>query len=1079
MQVSNQPPFTNSLSMSEKTIELSKGETYNAQIKSRLSDNEAVLQIKGKEVQVKFDHEIPTENRISVQITDVNNSEIRVKSTPPETVARPLSDNQEKLIQSLNLSTEKTEQLKKAITLLGKNNPVNKEALSQISSFLGNEKGTFESKLVAIRALVNKNLEVTNKNLVSIHEALNGEPLNDVIDSIARKMDPNFQSESVKQQDVKPNPIYQLDMGSKDLQSNIDQQKTILNNVIKEVSSLINREQDPTKVIETVKGKLLNNPFISKEDIQEVIQAVKDSEKLQGIAKNRIVNALSTIEPLFKENTDQTQYKEIQNELKQVTSQLKQEPNLQKAIQSVRETILSNSKIPTEVVRQVEQAVSEAIIQQRVGNEAAGREKLVQAITKAETEVSSLGTGKNQTVDQPKQIQDHLAQVKEQLKQEPILQKAIQTVRESIVLNPKMPTEILKQVEQAIRDASIQQLVGNESAGFDKLQKALSNAEQIVNHNTQQAVGRGQTANQIKQLINQVSDGQSIDQVRNAILETVASNKNINQEIVKQISQVMNQSEQLNEAAKKRIVSAVTELQQKISPTLPGISSEPIEEKTLPIQPKNISQAQGQIETIKQAVKHLQTEPNLEQALNLVKTEFKKNENFNAEKINKIEKAIDESLQLNNKGREIASRNHIADALSEIEQNIQQENPDVIQKSTKNESALDEQKWNNQLLAMGILSKDILVTKISQKLAETTQQFRDIKREIYRNLDSAQRLMENLKKASIPQTTKILENTINKLDHAILKSDMMLYADMRTEKQLLQASSQLAEAKKLLSKGNTSEAAKIVSEVKNMVEKIQYKPSEQKIFHYVSKESQFLEQDSPVKNLLKQAAHVGSDYRVAGEEPSPRHLYEKIRSLGLNRESDLASSLVSNIPTQEENLKSTLLKLVNGSDEGNEQLAKQAEQALHNITGQQLLSKQDPPNQLQSMVFNLPMLLGQKSENIQVFIHSKSQGEQVDWENCSLYFLLETKKLGDVGILLNATDRNLSITVKNDSEGFQSKMTPLANIAINRLQDIGYYVQNIQFTKMTTEVKGSHESANEKTPSKNAILQEKGVDLQI
>jgi hypothetical protein len=300
---------------------------------------------------------------------------------------------------------------------------------------------------------------------------------------------------------------------------------------------------------------------------------------------------------------------------------------------------------------------------------------------------------------------------------------------------------------------------------------------------------------------------------------------------------------------------------------------------------------------------------------------------------------------------------------------------------------------------------------------------------------------------------------------------------------LLQASTQLAEAKKMLSKGDTAEASKIVAEVKTIIDKIQFKPSEQKIVHYVSEKSLDFEQEEPGKKLLKQLGQMDTNYRIDGEEPSARQLYEKVRSLGLNRESDLASSLVSNSPTkeQEENLKTTLLKLLNGTEEGNEKIAKQTEQALNNVTGQQLLSKQDTTNQLQSMVFNLPMLLGQKKENIQVFINSKTKGEKVDWENCSLYFLFETKKLGDVGIMLKATDKNLAITIKNDSDKFEEKIMPLSKVAVNRLQDVGYHIQNIQFAKMTNETTKPkpEEMTNNILQNKTAILAEKGVDLQI
>ena len=102
---------------------------------------------------------------------------------------------------------------------------------------------------------------------------------------------------------------------------------------------------------------------------------------------------------------------------------------------------------------------------------------------------------------------------------------------------------------------------------------------------------------------------------------------------------------------------------------------------------------------------------------------------------------------------------------------------------------------------------------------------------------------------------------------------------------------------------------------------------------------------------------------------------------------------------------------------------------------------------LQSMFFNLPLMLGGKPENLQVFINSKNEGEQVEWENCNLYFLLETKKLGDVGILLNSTDRNLSITIKNDLPGFKEKMEPLANLTKEKLQEVGYNVAALIFPK--------------------------------
>ena len=115
---------------------------------------------------------------------------------------------------------------------------------------------------------------------------------------------------------------------------------------------------------------------------------------------------------------------------------------------------------------------------------------------------------------------------------------------------------------------------------------------------------------------------------------------------------------------------------------------------------------------------------------------------------------------------------------------------------------------NEQMQSLNIQSKDILVTKVTQKLAQATHDFRELKREITRNLDNVERVINTFKKNAYPQAKQMLETAISKLDNAILKSDMMLFTDMKTEKQLMNASTQLAEAKKLLAKGDHDASGK-------------------------------------------------------------------------------------------------------------------------------------------------------------------------------------------------------------------------------------------------------------------------------
>jgi hypothetical protein len=225
------------------------------------------------------------------------------------------------------------------------------------------------------------------------------------------------------------------------------------------------------------------------------------------------------------------------------------------------------------------------------------------------------------------------------------------------------------------------------------------------------------------------------------------------------------------------------------------------------------------------------------------------------------------------------------------------------------------------------------------------------------------------------------------------------------------------------------------------------------------------------------------------QDASARQMYEVVRSNGLNYESDLAQALVlkkselssTELNQQQQNLKAALLKLTQGeAEQVNSKAAQHAEQALSNLTGQQLLSKSDSSGTLQNMFLNLTMLLGGEPENIQVFLNSHKKGQQIDWENCSIYFLLETKRLGDVGVLLSSTERNLSITIKNDKPGFKEKMEPLAASIKEKLQGIGYNLGSVQFSRISTAVTSpvGDSSNNDQKPLK-PVFTEKGMDFKI
>ena len=150
-----------------------------------------------------------------------------------------------------------------------------------------------------------------------------------------------------------------------------------------------------------------------------------------------------------------------------------------------------------------------------------------------------------------------------------------------------------------------------------------------------------------------------------------------------------------------------------------------------------------------------------------------------------------------------------------------------------------------------------------------------------------------------------LENTIHKLNQVILKSDIMLYADMETEKQLLTASSRLAEAEGLIVKGNLVEAKAIVREIKGLIDNMQFKPANVKIMHFTE---DLLKQTLPQLNDPKQTIKTQIEQAVkppAMQQHSARQIFESIKALGLTHELDAATRLLE--PKQGPQMKSSAM----------------------------------------------------------------------------------------------------------------------------------------------------------------------------
>ena len=152
--------------------------------------------------------------------------------------------------------------------------------------------------------------------------------------------------------------------------------------------------------------------------------------------------------------------------MKEIKAEVKREPNLQRAVEKVREQVVANPKIDREVAQKVEQVLKEAMQLQKVGQESAGRERIQQVLVKAEVELKqiearqpvqstqALQTESENSVTKEPRPSEIVKEIKAEVQREPNLQRALEKIREQVVADPKMDREVAQKVEQALKEAT-------------------------------------------------------------------------------------------------------------------------------------------------------------------------------------------------------------------------------------------------------------------------------------------------------------------------------------------------------------------------------------------------------------------------------------------------------------------------------------------------------------------------------------------------------------------------------------------------------------------------------------------------
>ncbi|WP_047153534.1 hypothetical protein [Aneurinibacillus tyrosinisolvens] len=349
---------------------------------------------------------------------------------------------------------------------------------------------------------------------------------------------------------------------------------------------------------------------------------------------------------------------------------------------------------------------------------------------------------------------------------------------------------------------------------------------------------------------------------------------------------------------------------------------------------------------------------------------------------------------------------------------------------------------------------------IPDYLREVGNEFKQIKKEVMNNVDRMSQFLQQKVPQAPSYVQRIIEPTIEMVNRLVTKGEFALFADMEFEHDVLRISSELHNVKGLLEKGKQGEALEVFRGIRADLEKLNWQPSYMKVERFFSK----MTGEGTMQNPLQTYGQEWREGSLTG-----RGMQDWIKGTGLNHERETLDWLArregredgiyrptfshqgSDARNQQEspphNLKSMLMEGLDGNV--SPRAREMMEQALSHVTGQQLLSKQDNGSQMQSLQLQLPLPWEEGTQAVHLHVNSRSQGEQMDWENCNLFFFLDTPKFGETGVSVTIVNREVALRVQNDDSTIEKAFAPYIPQLKEQLQGLGYRIGNVAFEPAT------------------------------
>ncbi len=346
--------------------------------------------------------------------------------------------------------------------------------------------------------------------------------------------------------------------------------------------------------------------------------------------------------------------------------------------------------------------------------------------------------------------------------------------------------------------------------------------------------------------------------------------------------------------------------------------------------------------------------------------------------------------------------------------------------------------------------KLLLEQTVTKKLAQVKQNFETFKRESVNQLNQ---IIDRENRLTPEKRAQFTAKLIDKLDNAIMKSEIGLYISMKAERDLLKQSARLSDARDFLMKGKLEQAEKIVRDVVQSFEKLAFKPTLKRVIALGSPLNVSAD-DLKYDAIAKWAKNGIANF--SNTEKSVAGLVQYMRKLGINHEVEVFQDTFGNAPKNEattpkamRNLKELLLTMAQKGD-GLDQ-PKAAEKLISHINGQQMQLKINDKVPTQQLMLSVPLHLNERMTEVNVYIKAKENDLKVDWQNFNMFFVLNTTRFNDIGVKVSAVEKKVRIDILNDSIESKAVVMPLAEQLSGYVESIGYTVTGLNFANLNGE----------------------------